>query len=212
MEMIEPNLNSDNACTKGVLKMLPNFSMPRSIVSSGNPGSCFVNSRLIMLSCYIQKYGIDALLSYDNSDRFSGDISDIVFKSNFDLVLAVNSYIEMCKSNPHDTELAKTIYFEVFSILQAGNATICSDINEASFYKIIQYNKLCLDDADYRNIIREEINGTFKSFIIVISGEYRGDYFVGHHETFLFYNNRRWILFDDLDCRNKNIFTGRYII
>lgn len=211
MEMIEPNLNFSDACTRKVLKMIPNFSIPRNIVPSGNSGSCFVNSRIIMLSCYILKYGIDALIAYDTSDKFNSNISDKVFSSNFDLILAVNSYIEMCKFNPYDTELGKTIYLDVASILQAGNATICSDIDEGSFFKIVQYNKLCLDDADYRNIITEEINDTFKSFIIVISGEYRGDYFVGHHETFLFYNNGRWILFDDLDC-NKNIYTGRYLI
>lgn len=84
-------------------------------------------------------------------------------------------------------------------------------MNEESFFKIVQYDKLGLDDADYRNIIREEINGTFKSFLIIVSGKYHGDLFVGQHETFLFYHNKRWILFDDLDC-NKGIYTGRYII
>lgn len=37
------------------------------------------------------------------------------------------------------------------------------------FFKIIQYNKLCLDDMNYRNIITEEINSTFKSFLIIVS-------------------------------------------
>ena len=209
--MIEPNLSFDDACAKGILKMIPNFSIPKSIVPSGNPGSCFVNSRIIMLSCYILKYGIDALLSYDTSDKFSSNVSDVIFNSNFELALTVNAYIEMCKHNPSDVELGKTIYYDVATILHAGNATICSESPDRSFFKIIQYNKHCLDDDDYMNIITEEINGTFKSFIIVVSGEYHGENFVGHHETFLFYNNRRWILFDDLDCY-KNLYTGRYLI
>lgn len=65
--MIEPNLGFKDACIIKVLKMLPNFSIPRNIVRSGNSGSCFVNSRIIMLSCYILKYGANALLAYDNS-------------------------------------------------------------------------------------------------------------------------------------------------
>lgn len=209
--MIEPNLDFKEACIRNVLKMLPNFSIPRNIVPSGNPGSCFVNSRIMMLSCYILKYGVDALLAYDNSDKFGDKMRNIIFNSNFELVLAVNSYIEVCKSTPNDTDLSRSIYFDVASILHTGNATICSEMNEESFFKIIQYNKVCLDDVDYRNIIREEINGTFRSFLIIVSGEYRGDLFIGHHETFLFYCNKRWILFDDLDCY-KGIYTGRYII
>lgn len=67
INMIESNLDFSEICIRKVLKMLPNFSIPRNIVHSGNPGSCFVNSRIIMLSRYILKYGIDALLAYDNS-------------------------------------------------------------------------------------------------------------------------------------------------
>lgn len=210
MNMIQPGLNFEKACASKALKMLPNFSIPRHIVPSGNPGSCFVNSRIIMLSCYILKYGVDALLAYDNSDKFGGNVQNMVYSSNLDLVVAVNSYIEACKSNPYDTDYSKTIYYEVASILQTGNATICSEMNEDSFFKIIQYNKLCLDDADYRNIIRKEINGTFTSFMIIVSGTYEGELFIGHHETFLFYHNGRWILFDDLDCY-RGIYTGRYL-
>ena len=211
MNMIAPELDFETACNLKALKMVPNFTLPPTVVRKGNPGSCYTNARLMMLSCYILKHGADALMAYDTSERFGGAVADSIRNANFDLIVAVNSYIEACRSTPADMDLCKTIYYDVATILFDGNASICNDAADNTFFKVIQYNKPVLSDEDYRKIITNETRGTFKSFLIVVSGEYQGHLFVGVHETFLFYNNGLWVLFDDVDCFRK-CYTGRCIL
>ena len=210
MNMIAPELDFETACNLKALKMVPNFTLPPTVVREGNPGSCYTNARLMMLSCYILKHGADALMAYDTSDRFGGTIGEAIRSANLDLIMAVNSYIEACRSTPTDIALCKTVYCDVATILLNGNASICNDAADGAFFKVIQYNKPVLNDEDYRKIINTEKKGTFKSFLIVVSGSYRGSVFVGAHETFLFYNNGIWVLFDDVDCYRK-CYTGRCI-
>lgn len=209
--MIEPGLNLSEACSKRALKMLPNFAISKSYVSDGSTGSCFTNARLMMLACYNIKHGTEALLNYDNSKKFSKNISEETQLANMQLIAYVNDYINICEYFPTDVNEAKLIYCQLASLLNTGNVTICNEANDHTFFKIIQYNKSQLTDDDYRSIINKEIKGTFNSFLIIISGHYYGDFFYGEHETFLYYNRGKWILFDDLDCVSRNIYTGRYI-
>ena len=208
--MLKPGLGLTDANREKALKMIGNFAIPPCYVPSGNPGSCYVNARLMMLTCYILKNGTEALMGYDNSYSFEEPISDKIRNANVDLILAANNYITTCKDTPDDTDLCKTIYLDVAMNLYSGNTTICNEAADDTFYKIIQYDKMVLTDDDYMSIIEKETNGDFYSYLIVVSGSYRDSMFIGFHETFLFYTNGRWILFDDLDCQ-KGIWSGRYI-
>lgn len=227
---IWPGLGSHTARARRALRMVPNFSFSRDEVTAGNSGSCYVNSRLMMLSCYIIKYGADALLNFDTSKSFKDpDVAEATLDGNEKLIAVVTSYLDACRKSGGDQARLKDIYRNMARILFHGDSTICSDVAYQSFYRIVHHvprglmmedgvrMKHVMCDDDYRTIIRREQERAEREhdflteFMLVISGEGRGHLFIPHHETFLMFHAEGWMLFDDLDCLNSNKFSGRSI-
>lgn len=220
--MIKPNLTLFKANAQKALRMIPNFSMPRELVGyGGSTGSCYVNSRLMMLCCYLIKYegeGESILLERYSTASIFPKFANEICNADCELIGAAKTYIEECKKPHPDNNFLKAIYLDVASILCQGKASICDESGESdmgrskSYFKIVQIDNSHCSKINYREIIStlQLVNPT--SFIIVVSGHYRGQTFVGQHETLLVNNGGVWILFDDLDCLNDDcIVSGRIV-
>lgn len=191
------------------LMMVPNFILPDEVFhDDGSKGSCYVNSRLMLLCSYIIENKSSVLFRYSQAYKDPlNKFFEETFDADSDLIRVANEYIAECKKTNTNIENLRRLYNDFAKILFSYKASIVPESGDTFF------NVLEVDTSqkifDYGELVKDIEDGKYprKAFYIVITGHYCGEIFNGAHETLLHKTQYGWVYFDDL----SSYITGNWV-